>query len=556
MSFAPVSRGHAVVMAAICLALTSRAWAAEAGGEGGATSSASPSAQPTGPLLVWVDGQAEAFDKATLQESLARELGREVTLTDDAAAAAVRIQLNGAAHADVHYTTPAGEQLSRSVDLPPDRKRAVQVVSWLTVNLVRDEATELLDELRARRKAEADARAAEQAAVDKAAADQALADKAALDKAAAAEAARKKAAQETKPNPAGDGLLRDRLRSVDAALVTPFSLITDSPKRELRLQLALAYGDSGAIDGLAVSLGALRIRQELHGGALATGAVFVGGNARGIVVSSGYAQLDGDLEGVVLGAGAAVQRGPRARGAIVSGGGVLANNMEGALLGAGFATAKSLQGIGISGGANIIRGASEGVLIGGGANWSAQHRGVEVSAGVNTAQDLAGVAVAPINVHRRVKGIQIGIINVAEEVDAAIGIISVAKNGRVQPLLWTSIDGSVHLAIKSVAGYTFTQVGAGVDLTSEKLSYDGGVGLHLQLGKGFFLEPGVHYSALQSTADASGAPDQQRLLYLAELGWRVGDKLDLLAGAGARHTVVGGSSAAFSPEARLGIGFF
>jgi hypothetical protein len=561
MSFAPVSCGHAVIAAAIGLALTLPAWAAETDGKVAASNPTSPVAQPAGPLLVWVDSPAEAFDKASLQASLASELGREVTLSDDAASAAVRVHLQGGAHAEVHYTSPSGEQLSRTVELPPDRKRAVQVVSWLTVNLVRDEATELLDELRARRKVEAEARAAEQAALDKAAAEKAVADKAAADKAAADKAAADKAAaakaeQDAKPKPPTDNLLRDPLRSFDAAFATPLSLLADSPRRQLHLQLAFGYGDAGAIDGISVSLGALRVRHDLLGVASGLGAAFVGGSVRGAVTSVGYAQVDGNLEGVLMGAGAAVQRGPSARGAVVSIGGALAGNLTGALLGAGFATSKSLHGVGISAGATIIRGRSEGVLLGAGATWSAEHRGVEISAGVNTARELDGLALAPINVHRRVRGVQLGIINVAEDVDAAVGIISVAKNGRLQPLLWVSRDGSAHLALKSIAGYVFTQIGAGVDLSNEKLSYDGGIGAHLRLGKSFFLEPGVHYTALLDTADASGGPSEQRLLYLAELGWRIGDKLDLLAGGGLRHTVAGGTGATFGPEARVGIGFF
>jgi len=563
MSFAPVSRGRAVVAGALCCALATSAWADETSGKTPPNATAGAAAQPAGPLLVWVEAQPEAFDKASLQASLARELGREVTLTDDASVAVVRVRLSDAAHADVQYTTPAGEQLSRTVDLPPDRQRAVQVVSWLTVNLVRDEASELLDQLRARRKQEADARAAEQAAADKAAAEKAAADKAAADKAAADKAAadkaaanKAKAAPDTKAKPPHDDLLRDPLRSFDFAFATPLSLLHDSPRRVLHLQLAFGYGGAGAIDGATVSLGYLRVRRDLFGVAAGMGAAFVGGNARGVVASVGYSQLDGDLEGVQLGVGAAVQRGAHARGAVVAAGGAVAGNLTGALLGGGFATAKSLQGVGIAGGATVIRGPSQGVLIAGGANTSATHEGVELAAGVNTAGDLSGVAIAPINVHRHVKGIQIGIINVAEDVDAAIGVLSIAKNGRVQPVLWTSVDGSAHLAIKSIAGCVFTQIGGGVDLSSEKVSYDGGIGLHLRLGNVWFLEPGVHYSALLDTADASGAPDEQQLHYLAELGLRVGEKLDLIAGAGVRHTIVGGSGSPFHPEARAGIAFF
>jgi hypothetical protein len=574
MSFASVSRGHAVATA-LLVAFVAPAVAAQTGGGGtvatGDTAAGAPSSapQPTGPLAVWVDAHGEAFDKVRLQASLARELGREVVLTDDAMAAAVQIQLDGPAHADVRYTTPSGERLSRRVELPPDRERAVQVVSWLTGNLVRDEASELLRELRARRKEEADARA-QQDAADKAAADKAVADKAAADKAAADNAAADKAAAEAarqeaqpaRPDEADarprEDLLRDPLRSVDAAFATPLSFLRDSPKRELHLQLALGYGDSGAIVGAGVAPGILRLRRDLLGVTVGGAAVFVGGNARGVIVGAGYSQLDGTLEGVQLGGGAAIQRGVYARGAVVAVGGAIASDVNGAVVGGGFATAKSLHGVGVSVGLTLIRGRSEGVLLGGGATSSVDHRGVAISAGANIARDLDGIALAPINVHRRVKGIQFGIVNVAEQVDgAAIGVLSFAKNGRVQPLLWAAApDGSLHVGIKSIAGYVFTQLGAGMDIAPALLIYDAGVGMHFRVGQSFFLEPGVHYSVTQSAADASGASGEHQLHYLAQVGVRVGNKLDLLVGAGVRHTVSGGSGSAIAPDFRAGIAFF
>ncbi|HYQ17847.1 MAG TPA: hypothetical protein VEQ58_18870, partial [Polyangiaceae bacterium] len=507
--------------------------------------------------------------------SLEHELGREVVLTDDAKASAVQIRFEGAARVDVHYTTPSGEQLSRSVELPPDRQRAVQVVSWLTVNLVRDEASELLDELRARRRAEAAARAAEaervaaeQAAADKAAADKAAADKAAADKAAqaAADEAKKRAEQAKlaengaggPPNQDGnEGLLRDPIRSFDLALATPISILQDSPKRLLNMQVALAYGDAGGIDAVSASLGALRVRRDLRGVASAVGAVFVGGNTRGLVASVGYVQANGVLQGALIGGGAAWQRGKLMRGVLIGGGGALAGELIGIGIGGGFVSVRSLDGVAIAAGATVIRGRSKGLLVSGAANVSSDHRGIELSGAVNSARDLDGIALAPLNVHRRVKGLQFGVINVAEQVDgAAIGVISYAKNGRLQPVLWAASDGSVHTAIKSIAGYAFTQIGAGIDLRGNSFSYDGGVGLHLRLSQQLFLEPGVHYSATNGTADASGAPDEQRLHYLVELGYRVGNKVDLLAGAGVRHTFVSDSGAKLRPELRAGIAFF
>jgi hypothetical protein len=566
MSLASASRGHAAMVTVLSVVLVASSAKAQASGRPD-TAITAASGTAAGPLAVWVDAPAQAFDKARLQASLSHELGREVVLTDEASAAAVQIRLDDAAHAEVGYTTPSGEKLSRRVDLPSDRERAVQVVSWLTVNLVRDEASELLDELRARRKQEADARAVQQAAAEKLAAQQAAAEKLAADKAAADKAreAAEKAGQDRAATGARDDLLRDPWRSIDAAIVTPLSFLRDSPKRELHLQLALAFGRSGAIDGFGLSPGVLQLRRDLLGVTLGAAAVFVGGNARGIIVGGGYSQLDGTLQGLQFGGGAAVQRGAYARGAVVAAGGALAGDVDGAVVGGGFATATVLHGLGLSGGLTLIRGRSEGVLIGGAATSSVYHRGISVAGGVNAARDLEGLALAPVNVHRRVKGVQFGLVNVAEQVDgAAIGLLSFSKSGRVQPVLWGANDGSLHVGVKSIAGYAFTQLGAGLDVGRARFIYEAGVGAHWRVGPSFFFEPGVHYSVTNNANESgtsnanetSGSPDQHQLHYLVQVGLRVGSKLDLLAAAGARHIVAGGSGAPFAPEVQAGIAFF
>jgi hypothetical protein len=226
-------------------------------------------------------------------------------------------------------------------------------------------------------------------------------------------------------------------------------------------------------------------------------------------------------------------------------------------LGAGFASAKAVEGAAIAGGITLTRGPSRGALLAGGANFSSDHTGVELAGGVNIARDLNGVALAPVNLHRRVKGLQLGVVNIAEEVDgAAVGVISYAKNGHLQPVLWTSTDGSAHIAIKSIAGWAFTQIGAGIDVNAESFSYDGGIGPHFKVTQNVFCEPGVHYSGSHSTKDASGAPDEHQLHYLAQFGYRVGDMVDFLGAAGLRHTVSGGSGAKLVPELRAGIAFF
>lgn len=558
------SSSFAAALAVAVSLLTPQAVLAQA-----ATAATSPGA--SAPLRVWVDAPASAIDKARLRESLTRELKREVVLTPDAGEAAVQIRLRGDARAHVEYTTAGGERLTRDVELPPDEQRSLEVVSWLTVNLVRDEAAELLDELRARRKEEAEARAAEEqatvarvaaenAAAAKAAADKVAADKAAADKAAADKAQREKRKLDLDvAKPPNAGLLRDPKRSFDVALATPLSIIHDSPKRELFFQLAFAYGESGGIRGVAVSPLGLRIRQDLLGHAVGSAFGLVGGNVQGTLLSAGYSQVDGNLQGVQVGAGAAVQRGKLARGVIVGAGAALGGELTGVVVGGGIASTRALRGIAVSAGLTVIRGPAEGILIGGGATFASDFKGAAIAAGINVARDVRGVVLAPVNVQRRVRGFQLGIVNIAEEVDgAAIGIISLAKNGRLQPVLWGGSDRSAHVALKSIAGYVFTQIGGGIELGPDALSYDGGIGLHLRLSERIFLEPGVHYSGSQSVSDdeVSTGLTQHDFCYLAGAGLRLGNKIDLLAAGGVRHTVSGTDAGTFSPELRAGIGFF
>jgi hypothetical protein len=536
MSFVSVAPATATFLVALCCALVTRPSSAQIPPGPASAPSLSDEAQPaTGPLRVWVQTQDEPFESAALQATLAKELGRDVMLASEPAAADILIRIESA-RARVRYATPSGEQLIREVELPPDRERSLQVLSWLTVNLVRDEASELLEQLRARRKSEADARAAEaRAAQEQAAADKAAADKAARDK-AAAEAARKSAEVAALEPAASNEPIRDRFKSFDVALATPVSLLRDSPKRELRLQLALAYGESGAIRGAAGALGLLHIRQDLVGVSAALASVSVGGNALGAVVGIGYANVDGRLDGVMLGMGAA--------------------------------RAGALHGVATSIGATLLREPSRAILLAGGANVAGDLTGIQLAGGVNVARDFRGIALAGVNVHRRVRGLQFGIVNVAEEVDgAAIGVISLSRDGRLQPVLWGGSDGSVHVALKSIAGYAFTQLGGGIDIDRTALSYEAGIGAHIRLGKSFFLEPGVHYTSSHQTSEeeppseerpaVEPVPDRYYLHYLVMAGLRWDDSLDLLAGGGLRQMLDGpAEESRISPEVRVGIGFF
>jgi hypothetical protein len=183
---------------------------------------------------------------------------------------------------------------------------------------------------------------------------------------------------------------------------------------------------------------------------------------------------------------------------------------------------------------------------------------VQISAGINIARDFRGIAVAPVNVQRKVRGLQIGVVNISEDMQGVpIGIVNLAKNGRLQPVLWAGSDRSAHVALKSIAGYTFTQLGGGIELGSSALSYEGGVGAHVRLSERFFFEPGVHYSGSQSVVDGeSSGATQLDLHYLLGFGLRVGNKVDFLAAGGVRQHMAGPDADGTSFEGRAGIAFF
>lgn len=255
----------------------------------------------------------------------------------------------------------------------------------------------------------------------------------------------------------------------------------------------------------------------------------------------------------------ALHRGEVARGAVLSAGIAAAQDVSGAIVGAGVATARSLEGAAVSAGVVVVRGPAQGALVGAGATFAADVDGVQIAAGLNIARDLDGVSVAPVNVQRKVRGLQLGVINVAEDVDgAALGVISVSRNGRVQPVLWGDQRGALHVALKSIAGSAFTQLGGGFAVERRELSYEGGAGLHLRVGEKLFLEPGVHYTGRQKVDDAeSGAGlSAHELHYLLGVGLRLNNRVDLLAAGGVRHTFAGEEGRSLGPSVRAGMAFF
>jgi hypothetical protein len=541
----------------------------------------------TAPLAVYLS-LASPSDFALTRAAIERELGVPVAISDSPTAPLrVVVDVN---RASVSFRTSAGEELARTIDLPENPERRAEVIALLVGNLTRNEAADLLVALQ---KAEADAASSASPAK--------LPEKSAP-----------VAALPSKPEP--PPLIRS-FPFVNLSLYHPIALRRDSERRVLLLELGLAYSHVGAIEGVGVSFGALRVEQHSRG--LALGALYsrVDGPVRGFHGSAVYAVGGARTDGILLGgvvartaapinglglagalflgddvvgtsiAGAANISG-RVRGAAIGGAFTFAKGpVQGLLLGGAFTSAKSMEGIDIST-VNLIRGPAAGISISAIADIAQEHSGVAISglanitgqsrgfvlgglanlndgasglliAGLaNRTGDLSGVAFAPINVGARVRGVQLGFVNIASEVDGAqIGAVNIARNGRIQAEAFADNLIPLNAGIKFVSGYAYSELLAHYIPSKNLSGLSGGLGAHIPAGPAY-VELGARGVFSFDDTKSSETPERMDLCYQGRVGLRVTSFLEPFVTGGARHGLFHTGYGDVEPEFGAGVALF
>jgi hypothetical protein len=362
----------------------------------------------------------------------------------------------------VSFHAESGVTRTRSIGLPQDPARGAEVIALLSGNLSRDEAAELLASLAA--KADANAAAENASTAAPAAAEPS---KPTPSPVAPAPKTAASAPKKSKPDLNGD-LLTAPYPAFDVTLAPPLSLIPNSERHLINLELGLAYSHVGALNGMGFNVLLLRTERDVTGFSYATLYNRTGGTTYGV---SGAALLNrgGDVQGATFAGLASFQR--------------------------------DLQGYALSGMVNRSRNVVGGQLAGV-VNSADELSGLQLSGIVNVADRIRGAQVGLINVAGHVEGLQLGLVNVAKHVDgAALGLVSIAGNGRAQALLWASTFMPLNAAAKFTVGAFYTQLGGGYQPSNHTYTYELGLGAHVPLGA-FFIEPGVHYSEQR---DAEGA---------------------------------------------------
>ncbi|MCA9577925.1 MAG: hypothetical protein H6726_25720 [Sandaracinaceae bacterium] len=182
-----------------------------------------------------------------------------------------------------------------------------------------------------------------------------------------------------------------------------------------------------------------------------------------------------------------------------------------------------LRGVQLAGGANFVRGDASGVQLAGALNYAGG--------------DVHGAQVGPVNVASgTVHGVQVGLVNYSEDVDFALGLLNIVRNGRTHLELTGSSDGFFALSLKH-GGRHFHYIYSGLtrpDGADDTLFGAGmGIGARATLGERVFLDLDTLGYALRSRTeltDTNGSVDAMMVARVM-LGIRLFSRLSLVAGA-------------------------
>lgn len=551
MSFAPARVVHCLACIATALGVefaANQAWSAESAAP--AAANAAPATDTPAPrsLRVWVDVGDSGLDKVAIQSAIARELGANVELADSSDTA-LRIACTDDQRVRVLYRTEAGEELSRVVDLPESSERKVEVIALMVGNLTRNEAAELLAALQPQ----------------PAEAPKPEAPPPTPRKAPPAPAAK------PQPKPVG-GYLHAKRPGINASFYYPLATLPDSDRRVFAIEVAAAYGRVGAIQGIGVALGALHVENQVDGLALGLGATRVDGPLRGVQLGVLYSESHGEQLGLNLSALLLYQRG-KTTGFAVSGLAAFSEDVDGVAVAGALDVAHHVRGAHIAGLAAIASDRVDGVQIGGAIqstpemngfsaaallNRAGRTRGVAAAGLATVTGDLDGVAIGIVNVGGSVHGAQVGVVNVAtKDVQGyQLGIVNYAhENGDTQALAFCDSLVPFNIGIKFTTGYGYSELGLSSDATKSGYQAFLGLGAHLPLAR-FSFDVGGRISSSNQDDPNNGGPKRTDVHYLARMNLRLTRAVELFAGGGARHGVIGEGAGTAQPEVLGGVALF
>lgn len=273
------------------------------------------------------------------------------------------------------------------------------------------------------------------------------------------------------------------------------------------LSLSLFIGLTPRLIGLDIALAVSRIAEESLGMQASFIATYTGGSLIGMQGSFIAAVARGDLYGAQL-------------STISLAFADLAGLQAGLLMGY---SRGDLRGAQLSGALSLTFGRLTGVQTGV-VNYAQKLVGAQIG-GVNIAEQATGVQLGAINIATgRMRGLQIGFLNIADDLDAAIGFLTISKRGGAWLDVWTGDHAAINLSLRLRARYTYTLLTAAVhpfgEPDNQAWMYGMGFGGHLPLFSRFALESDLSVYGVQFGFDRLQKPNllcQWRILFFARL---------------------------------------
>lgn len=273
------------------------------------------------------------------------------------------------------------------------------------------------------------------------------------------------------------------------------------------LSLSLFIGLTPRLIGLDIALAVSRIVEESLGMQASFIATYAGGSLIGMQGSFIAAVARGDLYGAQLSTVSL---------AFADFAGLQAGLAMGYIRG-------DLRGAQLSGALSLTYGRLTGVQTGV-VNYAQKLVGAQVG-GVNIVEQGTGVQLGAVNISTgRMRGLQIGFVNIADDLDAAIGFLTISKRGGAWLDVWTGDHAAFNLSLRLRARYTYTLLTAAVhpfgSPDNQAWMYGMGFGGHLPLFGRFALESDLSVYGVQFGFDRLAKPNllcQWRILFFARL---------------------------------------
>jgi hypothetical protein len=471
------------------------------------------------PVALEVEATGLELDERSVRDAILRELELE-NRTAPAGAARVAILLRVVSGGELTVTIQggAGRDLSRSVATPARADEVPEVTALLVGNLARDEASDLLIQLR-----------------------------------------RPEPEPEPAPDPPASSPAVEPelpLDSINLSLVYPLTTRARTDERRFVLELGLFYSRIGALSGIALELGGVAHVLGRADGLIASGiGYWNGGPGEGVRLAGAFG-VGAGVVGVSAAGVTTVERGDvtgaQLSGAVNWASGNLegvqataifntAGDVDGAQLAAGFNVAGGVDGAQASALFNVADGDVNGVQLSSGLNLARHINGMQISL-VNVGGDVDGGQIGIVNVARDVDGVQLGLVNVAREVDGvSLAYVPYSERGRTQAVVWFANSMYVNLGIRFDTGPLYVMPSLAYDprggdeiVNPIDGDYAPGfsLGHRLHFGEAF-ADLDVNYSN-RSTGSNYNEHDID-LRYRLLGGYQLTPKFGVFAGGGVRH---------------------